>query len=300
MTSQHLSGHPDMTTVENLIEKQYKNWLTDVDTKTGKKFRYLFVHNDTDEYIYPTFTGQIFDTSQPFMDDPNLGYVAPSGFELPPHSYYILKLPYYVRAGKIAPRLNCKMFDKRYTYKDKSYEGLFCEQGDCPIPFDKKDPLEKYNKSKKGLLCGNIGAEPNVGIIEFTFDHITDYYDISQVDAMNISISMEPINITDTNPFSANKDDNCNPSRKGGSQTKCKTDEDFWCNLGTCNPDLDYKKCPRELRIYSNDITAKEIDPIRDDPDKLEKAMKKYYIGCNSICHAVTNAGLLFKKIEIN
>lgn len=206
-----------------------QKYIDTINSNTDPSVRFLLIHNNTKQVIYPALIGYTFENKELITDNSKYGDI-PSGFELQPDEYKLIKVPRYINSGRISARTNCQMLSNTYidSGTQQKGNGLFCSTGDCRMPF----PSTDYSSSDSGLKCQNIGAKPPTTPIEFTFDESeNDFYDISQVDGNNLSASMEPIS-----KYNTNVPDKVNPN--------------FWCKKSECNPTLD---CPAELKVWSND-----------------------------------------------
>jgi hypothetical protein len=216
-----------------------ENFQNDIKTINNSNNRAILLYNNTKQDLYISFDGKDWTTKKP------INPTEYSGFKLSPDNHKILELPQFVDSGRIWARTNCEI--------QKGYQGgysadtpvLYCDTGNCPLP------KNAYPASKEGVLCYDnnndtiIGGLPPTTPIEFTFnDKNLDYYDISQVDGNNISVSMLPI--------SASK-----------PKTDPTIDDDFWCKTSQCSPYADKNTCLPELRNYNS---------------------KGDFVGCSSLC----------------
>ena len=181
---------------------------------TASDVRYMLIHNSCKKDIYPQILA--YDFSEP--PNPLFEGTIPSGFKLAPGEFKLLKLPRYVNSGRISARTLCT----------SSANSFSCITGNCPLS------AAQFASSKGGVLCGTTGALAPATIAEFTFDtYENDYYDISQVDGNNLSVTMIPMN--DANNYKS---------------APSEMEPQYWCKSIDCNPNLD---CPDELKIYDND-----------------------------------------------
>ena len=237
----------------------------------GTEKRYLLIHNESSERIYPGLYVKKHGSDELLMDPdppPDKTKDIPSGFKLEPNEFRFIVFPRYTESGRVWARTGCT-YHKRDDYKFGGTTpqcGLLCNTGDCPMD------AENYPKSDKGLRCGVKGGIAPVTAIEFSLVENVDFYDISQVDGNNIGASMKPIGVTGTDfAETPPQEDVVDKTNLSGSQHPVHMKDALWCTESRCNPVKDETGCPKELRVYS-----------RDENDKGK------FVTCQSICHAVT------------
>jgi hypothetical protein len=206
-----------------------QEYLDKMNNSKDPNLRFMLVHNDTKGDIYPEI--QAYDFSGNFITDKTTDL--PSGFKLAPGDFKLLSFPKQVNSGRIAARTGCVATDTN---------GLFCTTGYCPLP------ASDLPDSQGGLLCGKVGGKAPTTLIEFTFDQYNnEYYDISQVDGNNLSVSISPVTNT-------------------SKTVPSDIDPSFWCKNVSCAPSLSKDTCPPELRVYDNNNN---------------------FVACQSICSAL-------------
>ena len=210
------------------------------------KLRVLVLHNNSSEDLYASLDASTFINK--IDKGPLINPTKYSGFKIKSKEFYPLQLPKYVDSGRIWVRTGCSMSSgyegSTASHKyDSSTPILWCDTGNCPLPPD------AYASSSEGKLCYDgkgsiIGGLGPTTPIEFTFASTgVDYYDISQVDGNNISVSMIPIS-------------------QNFADKPSGTPDEFWCKGTSCYPNSSINKCPNELRVYSESgkfITCQSI-----------------------------------------
>jgi len=137
----------------------------------------------------------------------NSGMIAPNngGWKMDSGTTTTLYIPKGWQ-GRFWPRTGCDV------------NGANCETGDCGR-----------------LQCNGRGGTPNVSLAEFTLDsgpnNDQDFYDISFVDAISQTISIDLIPDTFINK---------NPNDR------------FSCGSSGCTENIDFNQCPSELQLKNN------------------------------------------------
>ena len=219
----------------------------------GDTPRTIVIQNKSKNDLYISFDGAHFDgTAKGLLINPEIY----SGFKVASNDFYALELPYHVDSGRIWVRTNCEM-SFGYIGGHPKASSLWCDTGNCPIPdagFVSSDSGKLcYTASPApGSILGGIGPTTPV---EFTFNpEGIDFYDISQVDGNNISVSIIPIS------------NNYAPKPHN-------TSDEFWCKNSSCYPTESKNSCPPELRVYTQGKNGQDGE----------------YVTCQSICQAISS-----------